>query len=153
MNVYTLSRRAPSTTRPPVRLLAKAGPAIRKAQHYSPNIDQPPKPNCQVPPSTLKRHHALYVTSDHVNLQVDPVSFMQTAQRGDLKRVRNQVDGDETTPVGVCNGVDGQTDAVYRYRTLDGHVTGQGKGHHNAQLRGLATPHQASHGPHAIHLA
>src|SRR5699024_7461873 len=152
MNVYTLSRRAPSTTRPPVRLLAKADPAIRKAQHYSPNTDQPPKPNRLVPLSTVKRHHALHIASNHVNLQVDPVPFTQTTQLSYQKLVRNQVNGYEATLVVVCNSVDGQTDAVYRYRTLDGHVTCQGRRHHNAQFSRFANRCKARHGAHAVHM-
>src|SRR5580704_4341870 len=68
------------------------------------------------------RHEPFQITSDHVDFDVDAVVDLKLAERGDVKRVGNDVDI-EAAAVDV---VDGQTDAVHANRALGRHEAHQG---------------------------
>src|SRR5690606_28700867 len=114
IHVYTLSRRAPSTTRPPVLsafLNEKRSPLFYQIRAY-PVFKRFARPRSRLQPwrSNLRfrRYHTLDVTCDHVDLQIHGDAGFQVLQRGHFHGVRYEIDADQATVIAICDLIDGK---------------------------------------------
>src|SRR5690606_12041088 len=171
IHVYTLSRRAPSTTRPPVLHActpwrqAKSAILTEECKIRQRARTGRHAPVNRVPPDGSggaqahgnghphAAHHALDIAGDQVDLQVDGRADFQVAQRRDLHGMGDQVDGDFRAFFLVVHAVDRQADAVDRDRALVGQILRQVGRDDDAQFRRFLDRIEAGHAAHTVDVA
>ena len=72
---------------------------------------------------TAQALQTLEVTGEDVDFQIDAIAAAQAAQRGDIRRVRDQVQVEIARAIGVVvERIDGERHAIDRDRALGGDV-------------------------------